>query len=102
MGGGMGRGGGRRGRGGGAPSGGEGERASAPPLEGLALYAAESAALGRYLSREGDDLIGQLVDAQVQGQPLDGVLSARGLGEMPKVESDWRYWVSQHASTENR
>lgn len=90
----MGRGGGRRG---GIGSGSE-RRPTEAPLEGMALYVAESAALGRYLSRQGDEVIGQLIDAQIQGQPIDGFFPAHSLGDLVMVDADFRAWVAQHGS----
>lgn len=94
--GGMGRGGG--GRRGGMGSGGGERRSSEAPLEGLMLYVAQSAAVGRYLSRDGDELIGQLIDTQIQGEPIEPIFKAHSLGSLDVMDSDFRAWVAQHAS----
>jgi hypothetical protein len=95
--------GGRRGgRGGGMGSrSGEEERA-APPLQGAALFAAEAAVLGQYLSRGGYQFVGELVDAQMRGKSLEEIFTARGLGDFPKVDSDFKYWLTQRAASLQR
>ncbi len=93
-------GGGRMGGGRGGSSGGGGGNRSEPraPLQGAALFAAQSSALGKYLSREGYEFIGALADAQIQGKTLDDVLAKRGLPPMQRMDSDWRMWLSERAA----
>ncbi|HEU6453519.1 MAG TPA: hypothetical protein VFT57_19030 [Gemmatimonadaceae bacterium] len=66
-------------------------------LSGRLLYSAESAVLGEFLSREGYDVIGQLVDAQIAARPIDDVLARHGLGGLAQADESFRQWVSQHA-----
>ncbi|HEU4586911.1 MAG TPA: hypothetical protein VFR95_14245 [Gemmatimonadaceae bacterium] len=66
-------------------------------LRGRLLYAAESAVLGEFLSREGHDVIGQLVDAQIAATPIDEVFARHGLGGLAQADESFRQWVSQHA-----
>lgn len=98
MGGGMG-GGGRGGRGGGRtenPRGNEGERAATPLGEGTA-YSDEAITLGRYLSREGYDFIGAIIDAQIAGQTVAEALAKKQFA-LAQVERDYRFWLNEHAS----
>ena len=69
----------------------------APPLRGAALYDAEAAVLGRFLSiREGAPLIGQLVDAQIKNQSVASVLAGQAAGPktVDELDADWRQWLS--------
>lgn len=66
-------------------------------LSGRLLYSAESAVLGEFLSREGYDVIGQLVDAQIAARPIDAVFARRGLDGLAQADDSFRQWVSQHA-----
>jgi hypothetical protein len=87
--GGMSRGGGTYGRGG-------SERES-PELRGAALYTAQAAAFGRYLTaRGGYPLIGALADGQIRGEPLDAVLTARISMTLAQMETDWFSWIVAH------
>jgi hypothetical protein len=101
MGGGRGGMGGGRGGGGGRGNGGGGGRGNAAeqraPLQGAALFAAQSSVLGKYLSREGPDIIGALVDGQMKGQGIDDVLAKRGLPSIARMDNDWRMWLSERA-----
>jgi hypothetical protein len=63
-------------------------------LSGRLLYSAESAVLGEYLSREGYDVIGQLVDAQIAARPIDEVFARHGLGGLAQADDSFRQWVS--------
>jgi hypothetical protein len=53
--------------------------------------------LGEFLSREGYDVIGQLVDAQIAARPIDDVFARRGLGGLAQANESFRQWVSQQA-----
>lgn len=66
-------------------------------LSGRLLYSAESAVLGEFLSREGYDVIGQLVDAQIAARPIDDVFARHGLGGLAQADESFRQWVSEHA-----
>ncbi len=66
-------------------------------LSGRLLYSAESAVLGEFLSREGYDVIGQLVDAQIAARPIDDVFARHELGGLAQADESFRQWVSQHA-----
>ncbi|HET7622181.1 MAG TPA: hypothetical protein VFK39_09795 [Gemmatimonadaceae bacterium] len=67
-------------------------------LSGRLLYSAESAVLGEFLSREGYDVIGQLVDAQIAARPIDDVLARHGLGGLAQANESFRQWVSERAA----
>jgi hypothetical protein len=97
-------GGGMSGRGGGRGRGGPppGEARVMPPLEGLPLFAAQSAIFGRFLSREGFAVIGELTDAQIARQPIEPVLTAHGLGDLASLDRDWRFWLSERAASLER
>lgn len=99
--GGMGGGRGGMGRGG---MGGEGSRGNPGgsaersfPLQGFALFSAESAVLSKYFSRTGSDVVGELIDAQITGKPIDDVITKHNLGSMQQVDSDWRNWLAERA-----
>lgn len=100
MGGGMGggRGGGMGGRG--APPSGASERTF--PLQGLALFAAQSAVLGKYFARTGYEVVGELIDAQMTGMPIDDVFAKHNLGSLLQVDAEWRGWLTQRADMLNR
>jgi hypothetical protein len=66
-------------------------------LSGRLLYSAESAVLGEFLAREGYDVIGQLVDAQIAARPIDDVFARHGLGGLAQADESFRQWVSEHA-----
>ncbi len=99
-GGGYGRGGMGRGgmpRGGGRPDNAGGESQA---LRGGAMYSAEATVLGRFLmTREGAPLIGQMVDAQLRGKPVDDVLAAQSAGPrtLGQLDDDWRQWLDSRA-----
>jgi uncharacterized membrane protein YgcG len=97
--GGMGRGGGGYGRGGsrGRSSPREEIRPS-QALEGAALFAAQSAVLGRFLSREGFGVIGELADAQISRKPLEPVLNARGWRDLATLDREWRHWLDERGA----
>jgi hypothetical protein len=94
--GGMGGGGSRGGGGGGGGRSNAGEQRA--PLQPSVLFAAQSSALGKYLSREGLDFIGALMDGQMQGQTVDDVLAKRGVPPIARMETDWRLWLNERAS----
>ena len=97
-GGGMGRG----GMGGGERSGSENRRESMP-LMGGALFGAQSIALGRYLvSREGYDLIGALLDAQLTSVPIDSALARRNTLTVTQMDADFHRWLVDRAAAVNR
>jgi hypothetical protein len=97
--GGMGGGRGGMGRGGGGyPSGSRSSEPGAQPLRGVALFEAQSAVLGRYLSREGYDLIGALVDGQIGGKTPDDVLKARNARSVDEMNREWRQWLMDRAA----
>jgi hypothetical protein len=94
-----GRGGGGMGRGSSGRS--EGARPM-PALQGAALFDAQSIVLGHYLSRQGYDLIGTLVDAQILGGSVDDVFAKRNLGTPDQMEVDWRRWLQDRATAVER
>jgi hypothetical protein len=102
--GGMGRGGmggsrGGMGRGGGGyPSASRSDEPGAQPLRGIALFEVQSAVLGRYLSREGYDVIGALVDGQIVGKTPDDVLKARSARSLDEMNREWRQWLMDRAA----
>lgn len=111
-GGGMGgRGGGMGGRGGGGMGGrgggmggrgGSTERSQsdrgAPALQGGVLFDAQSAVIGRYLvARQGYDLVGALIDAEILGTPVDDALAKRNTLNLTNMESDWIVWLLERA-----
>ena len=100
--GGMGRGGGGMGRGGGGGNrgGGEGERVT--PLAPPVMFAAQSLVFGRYLARQGYDLIGQLVDAQIRGGAVADVLLRRGIQSVAWMDEDWRTWLAERGNLLSR
>ena len=106
--GGMGRGvggGGRRGGLGGGMGRGGGERSRSEesrPLPGPALFAAQSVVFGKYLSHEGYDAIGAVVDGQILGATPDSVLAKRGMLSLERMDVDWRAWLSERAAALNR
>ena len=92
-------GGGFPGGGRGAP-GGSGERTF--PLQGLALFTAQSAVLTKYFARSGADVAGELIDAQITEKPVEAVLTKHNMGTLQQVDADWRGWVIQRADVLNR
>lgn len=98
-----GRGGGGGGRGGmggrGGTGGGDRSRGDqqTPPLEPAALFDAESVVFGRYLSREGYDLIGALADAQILGKSIDDVLAKRNAATVAQMDVEFRRWLLDRA-----
>jgi hypothetical protein len=94
-----GRGGGGMGRGSSGRS--EGARPT-PALQGAALFDAQSIVLGHYLSRQGYDLIGTLVDTQILGRSVDEVFTKRNLGTPDQMEVDWRRWLTDRATAVER
>ena len=110
MGGGRGgMGGGRGGMGGGFPGGPPG-RGGPPsgasersfPLQGLALFTAQSAVLGKYFAHTGYDVVGDVIDAQVTGKPIDDVFTKHNLGGLVQADADWRGWLLERADLLNR
>jgi hypothetical protein len=90
--------GGRGGRTGGASQ----EQRATPPLEGGALFEAQSVVFGRYLAHEGYDLIGALVDAQILGKTVDEVLVTRNSINATQMDVEWRRWLFDRAAILNR
>jgi len=88
-------GGGRRGA-----SGESGERST--PLQGPALFAAQSAVLSKYFARSGADVIGELLDARITGKPIDDVFTRHNLGSVQQVDDDWRGWLAERADLLSR
>jgi hypothetical protein len=85
---------------GGGPPGGSKERTF--PLQGVALFAAQSAVLTKYFARTDSDLVGDLIDAQITQQPVEAVLAKHSMGNLQQVDADWRSWVVQRADVLNR
>jgi hypothetical protein len=99
-GGGMGGGrGGGMGGGRGGPPPNSGERTF--PLQGLALFDAQSAVLGKYFGRAGYDVAADLIDAQITGKPIDDVFAKGGLGSLHQADADWRGWLTERADMLN-
>jgi hypothetical protein len=98
--------GGMGGRGGGGASRGSSGRSEGarpmPALQAAAVFDVQSLVLGRYLSREGADLIGALVDAQIVGRPIDDVLTKRNLGTPDQMDVEWRRWLFDRATAVER
>jgi len=95
--------GGRGGMGGGSrggSSGGSGARTI--PLQGPALFTAESAVLGKYFARVSYEVIGEMIDAQIAGKPIDDVFAKRSLGTVLEVDADWKAWLIRRADVLNR
>jgi len=67
------------------------------PLQGPALFAAESAVLSKYFARAGADVVGEIIDARITGKPIDDVLAKHNLGTVQQVEDDWRNWLAERA-----
>lgn len=84
---------------GGTP-GGVGERNL--PLQGLALFSAQSAVLEKYPARISYEFVAQLLDAQITGKTVDDVFTQRGLGSVFQLDADWRNWLAQRADLLNR
>ena len=105
-------GGGRGGMGGGPPGGGSpggrpggppgGSRERSFPLQGMALFAAQSAVLTKYFARTDGALPGDLIDAQITQQPIEAVLAKHSLRGLQQVDADWRSWVVERADMLNR
>ena len=73
-----------------------------PPLECLAVFEAQSVVLGKYLSREGYDFIGAMVDAQILGGSVDAVLTKRTGRTLEQTDADLRQWVIERADLLHR
>ena len=84
--------------GGGYPSGSRSNEPGAQPLRGIALFEVQSAVLGRYLSRDGYDVIGALVDGQIAGKTPDDVLKARSARSLDEMNREWRQWLMDRAA----
>ncbi len=78
----------------GAP-GGSGEHSF--PLQGPALFAAQSAVLSKYLVRSGPEVVGDLIDARITGKPIDDVFTKHNLGTVQQVDDDWHGWLAERA-----
>jgi hypothetical protein len=97
--------GGRGGMGGGVPGGRGGPAGSAErnfPLQGLALFTAQSAALTKYFARSGSDVVGDLIDAQITGKQIDDVFAKHAMGGVQQMDADWRAWLIQRGDVLNR
>ena len=86
------------GRGGGMPRRGDDENRLMGPM----LFGAESALFAKYLSREGNTLIGEIVDAQIAGKTVSEVLSAHKLPAVNEMDADFRAWVVRRADSLNK
>jgi hypothetical protein len=64
------------------------------PLAGRLLYSAESAVLGEFLSREGYDVIGDLIDAQIVARPIDAVFAKHDMQGLAEADENFRQWVT--------
>ena len=103
--GGMGRGGmggmgGMGGGGRGGPPGGASERTF--PLQGLALFTAQSAVLAKYFEHDGIGVVGEALDAQITGKPIDDVFAKHNMGSVAQMDADWRSWLMRRADVLNR
>ena len=97
MGGGMGRGGSR---GGNSPRGSDGGRPNGP-LQGGALFAAQSLVFARYLAiKEGPAFIGSLVDAQLQSRDVNDVFAAAQMvpSNVERLDMEFRRWLIDRAA----
>ena len=100
MGGGRGGMGGGRGGGGGPPPRFEEPGARMRPLQGGALFTAQSMLFGRYLaSREDLGFAERFIDLQLQSRPITDLLSSATKlpGDMERLEVDWRNWIVYRA-----
>ena len=99
-----GMGGGRRGGMGGGMGRGGGESRSqeSRPLQGGALFAAQSLVFGKYLVHQGYETIGALADGQILSVAPDSVLAKRGMLSLQRMDMDWRDWLSERAASLNR
>jgi hypothetical protein len=66
------------------------------------LFAAQSTVLSTYLARAGADVIGELIDVQISGKPIDDVFAKRQMGGVQQVDADWRGWLLERADLLNR
>jgi hypothetical protein len=99
MGGGRG-GGGRGGGGGGMPPRGQNPATRMRPLQGGALFTAQSMLFGRYLaSRENLRFAGAFIDLQIQSRPVSELLSSamKLPRDLDRLEADWRAWIAFRA-----
>ena len=58
--------------------------------------------LGKYFGRSGSDVIGDLIDAQITGKPIEDVFAKHSLGSLQQIDADWRGWVIQRGDLLNR
>lgn len=72
------------------------------PLQGLALFAAQSAVLGKYFEHTGYDVVGDVIDAQIMGKAIDDVFAKHNMGNVLQVDADWRDWLARRADVLNR
>ena len=77
------------------------------PLAGAALFDAQAAVLGRYLAvRQGEPVIGQILDAQLRGKSVADVLATlpggTAAGGIEALDMDWRGWLAQHAPKQSQ
>jgi hypothetical protein len=86
--------------GGGRSSGGSGDRSF--PLQGLALFTAQSAVLTKYFAHVGTDVVGEMIDEQIIEKTFDAVLARHNLGTLQSLDTDWRGWLVQRADLLNR
>lgn len=92
--------------GGGIPGGRGGPAGSSQrnlPLQGVALFTAQSAVLTKYFARSGSDVVGDLIDAQIAGTPIDDVFTKHAMmGGLQQIDNDWRAWLMQRGDVLNR
>ena len=72
-----------------------------PPLQGGALFEAQSALFARYLvSREGYPFLGVFIEAQLQGKPVTDVLrTAKMLPyDVEQLDTEFRRWLTDRGS----
>jgi hypothetical protein len=87
--------GGRGGGGGGARGGtGRAQDDGDAGLRGSPLFEAQSAVFARYLiARSGNTLIGDIMDAQILGRPIDEALRRHKMVALKQMDLDWLQWL---------
>jgi hypothetical protein len=74
-----------------------------PALQGGALFMAQAAALGRYVSvRHGSDVLGAIIDAQIASRAVEEVLAAHRIASLAELERDWRGWLADLGNRSRR
>ena len=67
------------------------------------MFEAQSVVFGRYLiARAGYELIGDLIDGQMLGRPLDEALARRKTVNLAHMDLDWLQWLLDRAATAGR